>query len=761
MTTNDTGQAHAGLETSAAPGIDQLVTEEQIAQMTGLEVSQVRLMISGNAPIPPHLEGVIPQPARQFTGYVWRPEDVVGLQDRIAAALERAEQQNILAAQQEEAAAAAVAPAPETAPEDRDIHAARKRRDAERKQAQETFRLDHDDYAEAAMPVGKKEKLPWWKAIASSWGEGRDVTGHTKPAPRAERPSRRPARAVTVDDTSADTSFDELLNPQVPDALLPISTPVSNTRRATRSTDRDVLATEKADLKAQRAREKHERAQEMQNARERRAAEKAAKREEAVAARAQATISKATAPQVTAEERAAAKRAAAEEKARLKAEAREAKAGVAAAGKAASRGNSEARQANVAADKQARLDAAEEKRQNKLASKEAKIARQRRYREALERWREDVRIAKQTGTAPPKKPKAPKNDTSKPKPIDVTNSVRAFATMLENSPGELDSIQVMVKEYEGTQLGEAFRRIEFRISDQNATLVEAFAPEKIFPVEVHNMLAVGAKTIAPGPALRTAVKLMDAASDGKRKLRSEIMEPIAVGSLSLVALFATAYAVMPTFVTMYESLEMPVPPVSAAILVMSDVVVWVLGIAAVLGISYVAWWFLYGRTWNKWRTALDAYSLHMPLMGKANQATETLQLLKVLHAYMRVGSPEREAIVDAAEATKNRAIKKHLLTVASLMMDGRRTFAGVFDSDMFPNMARNIVGIGEKAGRVTESIGQLEEVYEREAEVESQQAITRVSGTVAGISSMIFTIVVTMVTVPPLEMFGSTLSYGQ
>ena len=59
------------------------------------------------------------------------------------------------------------------------------------------------------------------------------------------------------------------------------------------------------------------------------------------------------------------------------------------------------------------------------------------------------------------------------------------------------------------------------------------------------------------------------------------------------------------------------------------------------------------------------------------------------------------------------------------------------------------------------SIIDLEKTYEREAEVEAQQAVAKMSGTVAAISSLIFTVVVTMVTVPPLEMFGSTLSYGQ
>ncbi|MBN9214842.1 MAG: type II secretion system F family protein [Microbacterium sp.] len=728
-----------------APGVpgSGLVTEDDIARMTGLDVSQVRLMISGNVPIPPHLQGVIPKPATEITGYVWRPEDVAGLPERLAEAKER--QRREMAEQMRVVSEPAPAPEP-AAPVDENrgprvsesVFRFQEKRDKERQDATERFGTNVDDLGDSLLPVGprKRDRPGWLSGLKSAWTTAR--------APEAD-----------LTDALPEGLEPEPAAPIVQDGSDVIVTSGSNSRR-TRTVEQDALFTQKQDLKAERSRQAAERAEARAAAKMARAEQKATKgrkgdaddpvdgpaTEPLLDDASLAGLSKSEARRQIRDDAKAAKEAS---KARKK--------NVAVAKKPV--------KPTAAEKKEARAVELETKKRDKADAKAAKVVRDAAYKEALERWKQDVKVAKETGTRPPRKPKRPKNDTSKPKPIDVNNAVRALATMLENSPGELESIRVMAKEYEGTQIGEAFRRIQHRISDQNASMVEAFAPETVFPTEVHNMLAVGQKTIAPGPALRTAVKLMDASNDAKRKLKSEIMEPASVGALSLVALFATAYGVMPSFVEMYNSLEMEVPPVSAAILVMSDVTVWVLGSMFGAAVAYMIWWFAYGRKWDKWRTWLDAYSLHMPLMGTANMTQQTYQLLKILGAYINVGAPEREALVDAAAATKNRAIKKHLLTTAELMMAGRRTFAGTFEADMFPSMAKNILGIGEQAGRVPEAILDLEKVYEREAEVASEQAVARVSGTVAGISSLIFTVVVTMVTVPPLEMFGSTLSYGQ
>ena len=700
---------------------EEVVNENELAELIGLPASAVRAMMSGSMAIPPELEGVIPEPTR-VTNLVWRKEDA------LAAAARYKEQERDRQLQLEEAERRRQA----------DIYAAQRAREAERERATEQFGHQQDDFdelLESRMPIGvKPDKKGFWTALAEAWKT------LTAPSEKPGKPKKSTASEKTETDTIA-----------VLDDGTQVIAPASRTsieRSSMRGAEAPRMKREK-------------KAEEPSEARKKRADEKAA----AALAHANEVAETEDAKKAAKAQKAAEKEAARAEKERLKAESQDAKSAdtedkraLAAARKAEAKARREEARKTLKGDSSKSL---EDKKLHKAEAKRAKKETLERYKRAMEVWKEDAKVAKENGVKPPRKPKKPKFSTSKPNPLDVIAALRAFAMMLDNSPGELDSMETMVREYEGSQIGEALRRIHFRVAEQNATLVEAFAPEKIFPAEVHNMLQVGAKTASAGESLRVAVKLLDAQLDNKRNLLGEIGEPILVGLLSLAALFATAWMVMPTFVTMYDSLDMPVPPISKLILQMSDVTGWVLiVIAAIVGV-YAAWWFIAGRKNDRWRTTLDTYKLHMPLMGKANMTAETSHTIKVLNAYMGAGAPEREALADAAEASGNRAVRKHLETTAELMLQGRATFADTFDTDLFPSMVRNIVATGEKSGRILEMLETLDETYEREADIEAKAAVRRVSGTIAGVSSMIFTVVVTMVTVPPLEMFGSTLSYGQ
>lgn len=349
--------------------------------------------------------------------------------------------------------------------------------------------------------------------------------------------------------------------------------------------------------------------------------------------------------------------------------------------------------------------------------------------------------------------------TSAPKPIEIANAIRSLAIILETSPAEIDAVKMMAEEFSGNRIGDAFDRIYDRLVKDNLTLVEAFAPEPIFPAVVHNMLRVGAKTAKPGPALKTAVDLMDSGNDNKRAMRNAVREPLILTIASMAVLFATAWGVMPVFLEMYESMDLEIGAITAFVLVFADVSVWVIGAIAILGAAFGIWWFGHGRSSLRVRIAIDRWKLHAPLMGKGEQSGEAFQMFNILDAYLSVGSTERESLLNTANAMENRAIKRHLRAVANGLTRGEKTFAQFLDDDMFPRMARSLLGAGQRSGQTVQVVKNLRDIYRNEARIEGAQSVEKVVGLVSALSSILFTVTATIVTIPPLEIFGSTLGY--
>lgn len=431
------------------------------------------------------------------------------------------------------------------------------------------------------------------------------------------------------------------------------------------------------------------------------------------------------------------------------------------------------------AKKQAKLAAMSESKRQAIVEKEQKALEKKRLREAQDEQKieEDevktrARREKKADTDYKRKQKRREavrrnggkegfwQGTSAPKPIEIANAVRSLAIILETSPAEIDAVKMMSEEFAGNRIGDAFDRIHDRLVKDNLTLVDAFAPEELFPPVVHNMLRVGAKTAKPGPALRTAVDLLDTGNDNKRQMRNAIREPLFLAVASMATLFITAWFVMPIFMEMYESMELKVGAISSFVLVFSDVSVWVIGILAALAAIYAIWWFAFGRSSLRVRIGIDRWKLHAPLIGKGEQAGEAFQMFNILDSYLSVGSTERESLLNTAIAIENRAVKRHLRAVANGLIRGEKTFAQFLDDDMFPRMARSILGAGQRSGQVIEVIQHLRDVYEKEAKIEGQQSVEKVTGLVSAISSILFTVTATIVTIPPLEIFGATLGYA-
>ncbi|HWL78037.1 type II secretion system F family protein [Microbacterium sp.] len=349
--------------------------------------------------------------------------------------------------------------------------------------------------------------------------------------------------------------------------------------------------------------------------------------------------------------------------------------------------------------------------------------------------------------------------TSKPKPMEIANSVRSLSIVLEVNPAEIEAVKMMAEEFAGGRIGDAYDRIYDRLVKDNMTLVEAFEPERLFPPIVHNMLRVGAKTGKPGAALRTAVELLDTSNDNSRKMRNALFEPILLAILSLGVLFLTAWMVMPQFVEMYEGMEMPIGMFTQMVLTFSDVTVWVLGILGAVAAAILAWWYLHGRWDIRVRTAIDRFKLSAPLTGKATQSNEAFQLFNIIDSYLSVGATERETLLGAASTVSNRAVKRQLRATANGLTTGEKTFAQFLDDDMFPRLARALLATGQRTGQTIPAIRHLRDTYQKEARIEGEQAVEKVVRQVSGYSTIVYMLTATIVTIPPLEIFGQTLGY--
>lgn len=339
---------------------------------------------------------------------------------------------------------------------------------------------------------------------------------------------------------------------------------------------------------------------------------------------------------------------------------------------------------------------------------------------------------------------------------EVADSIRSLGTMLMTAKGESGPLSTLAEQYKGTELGSAYGRIYQSVMSGNKRMAEAFRDEEeMFPKIVADLLIVGSRSGSEGINLQKAADIMDEGQDLIQKIKSAVMQPAILLGVIIVFLYAVVLFVIPQFSTMFASMGKELPPMSQIILGFGDFLKW-LGIAGVLSIGG---WILYYKVWGKnnkkLRIWLGRTQFKLPVLGKVLQSQRLTQTFSILAGLIEVGMNERTALLTAAEASGNAAIKDHLFTHIKRMDAGQAQFADLAEGFLFPLSSGYMMKNGFDSGSEVQALTNLARVYGRDANKRAE-ALTRSLEPIAnGAVSIIFVFVMVATYLPVYDMMTS------
>jgi type IV pilus assembly protein PilC len=340
------------------------------------------------------------------------------------------------------------------------------------------------------------------------------------------------------------------------------------------------------------------------------------------------------------------------------------------------------------------------------------------------------------------------------KPVEVAESLRILALMLETARGETRPLATLAEQYKKTELGNAYARMyQLVASGQKSFSAAMREEEKIFPRIVADLLHVGAQSGAEAVNLKKGAEIMLEGQDLKQKIKSATMQPIILFTVIILFLYAVILFVLPVFADMFESLGKPLPPLSQFVMDLGTGLIWVGAIAIVSGIS----WFIYYKFWGRYnerlRMKLGRMSVKVPILGKVLQSQRLVQVFSILSGLLEVGMSDREALKTAAEASSNAAYKYHLLAHIRRMDNGTSDFAGVADGYLIPPSAGFIMRNGFDSGSEIKALANLTDFYRREAHKRTENLTTALQPIANGAVGLIMVLVIVSTYLPIYDMF--------
>jgi type IV pilus assembly protein PilC len=319
----------------------------------------------------------------------------------------------------------------------------------------------------------------------------------------------------------------------------------------------------------------------------------------------------------------------------------------------------------------------------------------------------------------------------------------------------LQSIGLLKSRSGSANLREVLADVEDKIKS-GIPLSEAFEAQGIFPKIYTASLFSGEKSGALDEILLRYVDYLRRSVGIARKLRGALAYPafLLVAAAGMIA-FLTLY-IIPRMSNLFAALggQRGLPTVTLIVVGLSQAVVgniwWLAPLLLIGGFALYVWL----RT-NRGRVMLHRFLLKIPVAGVLIRNMATSQLSRSLSTLLAGGITVPDSWDIASEALNNLELRQRSQGVSAMIREGRGFTEALHQAGWLPELALDMIGIGEKSGSLREMLDEVAAFYDAEAEVRLEQLTTLLEPMILLVMAAVVVVILLAIYLPIIQMISS------
>ncbi len=242
-------------------------------------------------------------------------------------------------------------------------------------------------------------------------------------------------------------------------------------------------------------------------------------------------------------------------------------------------------------------------------------------------------------------------------------------------------------------------RIKERV-EEGASLSEALTHEPAYfdPVFV-NLIAAGEASGSLNEILSRLSALTKQMLQTRRAVVTAMTYPVLLTFISTSALLAMVLIVLPQFEGLFETLDMPIPPTTKYLLVLSAVIrgAWVAWLIGVLAAAVGLW---FGLRSARGRRMIDYAALRTPRIGPIVRNFATARIARLLGVLVGAKVPLLEALRLVRLAMSNSYYVALLTQAEEAVAQGRSVSDSLADPMLVSPSVTEALRSGEESGQI-------------------------------------------------------------
>jgi type IV pilus assembly protein PilC len=349
------------------------------------------------------------------------------------------------------------------------------------------------------------------------------------------------------------------------------------------------------------------------------------------------------------------------------------------------------------------------------------------------------------------------------KPIkarDYSVFARQFVSIIGAGVPIIKALEMLVEQTENKVLKKGLKETKILV-EKGERLADAMRNQgKTFPPILINMVEAGEASGSLEISLDRMAIHFEKEAKVKAMVKKAMIYPIVVGVVALAVVILMLVFVIPSFMNMFDDMDMKMPAVTLAVMAMSDFVVkrWYIIVGVVLLLAAILTAF---RNSQKGKVIMAKLALRMPLFGKLLIKSSCARFSRTLSTLLAAGITLIDAIEITARTMDNLVIKQILYDAKEEVARGVPLSVPLTVSKLFPPMVCHMTKIGEETGNLEQMLIKIADYYDEEVEIGSQSLTSAMEPLIIIVLALVVGLLVMSIMQPMFAMYDQLDTLGQ
>jgi type IV pilus assembly protein PilC len=297
-------------------------------------------------------------------------------------------------------------------------------------------------------------------------------------------------------------------------------------------------------------------------------------------------------------------------------------------------------------------------------------------------------------------------------PETILIFTRYLSTLLAAGMPIMQSLEILGRDQDNAAMHDFVIALKSNISE-GKTLGESFSqyPQYFSPLYC-NLIKIGEKSGMLEKILIRLADYIEKTENLKRKVRKAMIYPAAIITVATIVSLILLFFVVPKFQDIFKSFGGQLPYFTRLVISFSHFLRsywWLIlaGIAAaIFGFRHLH------RTNIQFREKIDDLILRVLIIGPILRKSIIARYTRTFAITLESGMPIVDAMKSMADIMGNSVYSKAILQICYEVTNGNQLYVAMEATKLFPNMAVQMISVGEASGSLSAMLNKVADHYE-------------------------------------------------